>query len=70
MEPHQDSPVYANYEDMRNSGPASSTAYMVNMGAAGMAPEPALRVPGTTQQYRGFKTCKRAETVYTIDAAR
>lgn len=55
-----DSPVYANYEDMRNSGPTSSTDYMVHMGPSGDT----VRVPvnsmppKTTQQYRGFKTCK------------
>jgi len=58
MEPKQDSPVYANYEDMRNSGPTSSTAYMVNMGPGELAPEDPARTPGPTQQYRGFKTCK------------
>ncbi|XP_020805728.1 band 7 protein AGAP004871 [Drosophila serrata] len=54
----QDVPVYANYEDMRNSGPTSSTAYMINMGPGGVPPEqpqPRKR-SGTTQQYRGFKT--------------
>lgn len=55
----QDSPVYANYEDMRNSGPTSSTAYMINMGpGGGPAEQPQRKRSNPVQQYRGFKTCK------------